>query len=111
MTEDTNMAGNKKPRRKKAPRKKTGREALEGLTPAQIKEALEGLSDEDKAQAAAYAATAEGGTPRADLDPTKPMWHLVPPSTMQDVVEILKELPYDKVHRVLPALMQAPLHQ
>ena len=85
---------------------------LDGATPEQIAAALATLSDEEKAEAINYAAqaTAEAAG-KKELDPNKPMWHLVPPSTMQDVLEILKGLPYEKVHRVMPALMQAPLHQ
>lgn len=71
--------------------------------------------DVDEAQVAEWAAklAPKNAAPRAPqpLDPNKPMWHLVPPNTMQDVIEILKELPYERVHRVMPALMQAPLHQ
>lgn len=47
----------------------------------------------------------------SQLDPAKPMWHLVAPQDMRDVVAILKTLPYERVHKVLPALMHAPLHQ
>lgn len=46
-----------------------------------------------------------------ELDPSRPMFHLIPPSTMQDLLDILKALPYEDVHRVMPVLMQAPIHQ
>ena len=47
----------------------------------------------------------------ATLDPTKPMWHLVAPALQRDIVAILKTLPYQQVAHVMPALMNAPLHQ
>jgi len=65
----------------------------------------------DQQKGAIAAAAAAAPVTRAPLDPNRPMWHLVPPSTMQDVVEILKSLPWEKVNRVMPALMQAPIHQ
>ena len=69
--------------------------------------------DVDPTQAAMAAAQIAGDSQTAprQLDPNRPMWHLVPPSTMQDVLAILKRLPYEDVNRVMPALLQAPLHQ
>lgn len=73
--------------------------------------------DVDDAQVTAFAAKlapkngAAVAGQQAPLDPNRPMWHLVPPSTMQDVLDILKGMPYERVHRVMPALMQAPIHQ
>jgi len=73
--------------------------------------------DQDKANGedpnaeALAAAAAQLAMPPQQLDPNRPMFHLVPPSLMQDVIVILKRLPYEDVARVMPSLMQAPIHQ
>jgi len=65
-------------------------------------------ADAGAVAAAAAASLADGPTP---LDPNRPMFHLVPPIIMQDVIAILKRLPYEDVARVMPALMQSEIHQ
>lgn len=58
------------------------------------------------------AAAASSATPAPiPLDPSRPMFHLIPPLIMQDTIQILKRLPYEDVARVMPALMQAEIHQ
>lgn len=47
----------------------------------------------------------------APLDPKRPMFHMVTPSLMADVLAILKRMPYEDVARVMPALTQSPIHQ
>ena len=64
---------------------------------------------EDKGAIAAAAAASID--PAQPLDPSRPMFHMVAPIIMQDVIGILKRLPYEDVARVLPALMQAEIHQ
>jgi len=79
---------------------------------AAVAEATANGQDIDPSQLAAAAGRIQQPTPvQAPLDPNRPMWHLVTPSTMQDLVELLKAMPYEKVHRILPALIQAPIHQ
>lgn len=57
------------------------------------------------------AAAAQSATAPQPLDPSRPMFHLIPPLIMQDTIQILKRLPYEDVARVMPALMQAEIHQ
>lgn len=74
-------------------------------------ETATGANGADEDGGAIAAAAALLAQPSQPLDPTRPMFHMVPPATMQDVIVILKRLPYEDVARVMPALMQAPIHQ
>lgn len=43
------------------------------------------------------------------LDPALPAYHMVSQPLMADLIEVLQELPWKQVNRIMPQLVQSPL--
>lgn len=83
---------------------------IETATEHQNANGAEAADDQDRGAIAAQAARLAQPQPEP-LDPNRPMHHLVTPIIMQDVLSILKRLPFEDVQRVMPALQSAPIYQ
>ena len=48
---------------------------------------------------------------QGQLDPSLPVYHLVPAPVLGDVMSILNKLPYEQVYRIMPQLAATPQKQ